>query len=45
MAESVELDDNFELGEEDEDGEESIIQYYFFRGFEQRNSFAAIKEL
>ena len=32
MAES----DDFELGEEDEAGEESIIRYYFFRGFEYK---------
>ena len=32
MAES----DDFELGEEDEASEESIIRYYFFRGFEYK---------
>ena len=32
MAES----DDFELGEKDEASEESIIRYYFFRGFEYK---------
>ena len=36
MAESVEPDDDFELGKEDEDSEESLLRYYFFRGFEYK---------
>ena len=36
MVESVEPDDDFELGEEDEDSKESLIRYYFFRGFEYK---------
>ena len=36
MAESVEPDDDFELGKEDEDSKESLLRYYFFRGFEYK---------
>ena len=36
MVESVEPDDDFELGKEDEDSEESLLRYYFFRGFEYK---------
>ena len=32
----MELNDDFELGEEDEDSEESLIRYYFLRGFEYK---------
>ena len=40
MAESVEPDDDFELGEEDEDSEESfIIRYYYSRGLEYKEIF------
>ena len=32
----MEPDDDFELGKEDEDSEESLLRYYFFRGFEYK---------
>ena len=32
----MEPNDDFELGEEDEDSEESLIRYYFLRGFEYK---------
>ena len=40
----VEPNDDFELGEGDEDSEESLISCYFLRGFEYKEIFVASTE-
>ena len=45
MAESVEPDD-FELGEDvDKDIQKSLIRYYFYRGFEYKETFLLLHEI